>query len=833
MQDDEDIDYRNLLAASSEEDLVLFEKDLWTGGGSSSLAHVKRKQPEIENRFDNWSDKLVSNVISLFHGRKERQHPPEPEAVVENDEIKVCYSDQPLNAAAAPLIGSQEVETQDKKHDGIWSNAQAGIGRFWFSAKPKTNNDDCVRFTSLVSIDSDTADCTSDHGASTVSEAVLGSCIDQSPNSGESWPGQSADENKQDSDKGCNSLVGNECPENMPGKYSYTAMDNSQIGESEEDPLFGGNRKSSDVYYKGRQRTCRQRLLASMLIILILGVAIGCGIAVGLIYGRDSESEPIVRTGYVYQEAAVAADAARCSEVGRDILLNNGSAMDAAIAGLLCVGLFNAHSAGIGGGSFIMYYDRETETPSFLNSREVAPLLASTDMYTNESSDASTVGGLSIAVPGEVMGYWEAHQMFGKLPWADLFEPSIELAEQGFIVGPALAYAIDDKSDLIMNDPNLREIMLDENGDLLKEGGTMYRRKLAQTMRTLATEGAAAFYTGSMAATIVAEIAERGGIVSVDDLAQYRVAVKAPISIEVNDYKTYTGPPPCSGAVYSLIINILEGYGFNPESLQSIGDETLTYHRIIEAFKFAYAKRSALGDEDFVDMEELVANLTSQDYADSLRAQITDDSTHDTEYYGPSFTIVEDSGTSHISVVDQFGNAVSITSTINTYFGSKVRGNTTGIIYNNEMDDFSKPGAPNAYGVPPSPSNFIIPGKRPQSSMTPVIMVDDDGDVQFVVGASGGTRITTATSLITMESLWFGSSLQDGVERRRVHNQLLPNATRYEPGFPQDVIDGLILKGQDVEESTSGAVIQVIKRLEDGWLEGYCDSRKDGKPSGY
>lgn len=261
MQDDEDIDYRNLLAASSEEDLVLFEKDLWTGGGSSSLplAHVKRKQPEIENRFNNWSDKLVSNVISLFHGRKERQHPPEPEAVVENDEIKVCYSDQPLNAAAAPLIGSQEVETQDKKHDGIWSNAQAGIGRFWFSAKPKTNNDDCVRFTSLVSIDSDTADCTSDHGASTESEAVLGSCIDQSPNSGESWPGQSADENKQDSDKGCNSLVGNECPENMPGKYSYTAMDNSQIGESEEDPLFGGNRKSSDVYYKGRQRTCRQR----------------------------------------------------------------------------------------------------------------------------------------------------------------------------------------------------------------------------------------------------------------------------------------------------------------------------------------------------------------------------------------------------------------------------------------------------------------------------------------------------------------------------------------------------------------------------------------------
>eukprot|EP00057_Strongylocentrotus_purpuratus_P006077 XP_011660551.1 PREDICTED: gamma-glutamyltranspeptidase 1 [Strongylocentrotus purpuratus] len=827
MQDDEDIDYRNLLAASSEEDLVLFEKDLWTGGGSSSLAHVKRKRPEIENRFDNWSDKLVSNVISLFHGRKEKQHPPESETVVENDETKVRYSDQPLkslilNAAAAPLIGSQDVETQDKKQDGIWSNAQAGIGRFWFSAKPKskTNNDDCVRLKSLVSIDSDTADCsTSDHDASAESEVVLHSCIDQSPNFGESWPGQSADENKRDIDKGCNSLVGNECAENMPGKYNYTAMDNSQvdIGESEElDPLFGGNRKSSDVYYKGRQRTCRKRLLASMLIILILGVAIGCGIAVGLIYGRDSESEPSPRTGYVYREAAVAADAARCSEVGRDILLNRGSAMDAAIAGLLCVGLFNAHSAGIGGGSFIMYYDRETETPSFLNSREVAPLLASTDMYTNESSDASTVGGLAIAVPGEVMGYWEAHQRFGKLPWADLFEPSIEIAEQGFTVGPALANAIDSQSDRIMVDPNLREIMLDENGDLLKEGGTMYRRKLAQTMRTLAAEGAAAFYNGSMAATIVAEIAESGK-------------------------------------------NQWDRYGFSPESLQSIGDETLTYHRIIEAFKFAYAKRSALGDADFVDVEEVRGNTTGIIYNNemddfskpgapnaygvppspanfilpgkrpqsSMTPVIMVDDDGDVQF------VVGASGGTRITTATSLAIMTVLFSPTLPSFGSKVRGNTTGIIYNNEMDDFSKPGAPNAYGVPPSPANFILPGKRPQSSMTPVIMVDDDGDVQFVVGASGGTRITTATSLITMESLWFGSSLQDGVERRRVHNQLLPNATRYEPGFPQDVIDGLIPKGQYVEESTSGAVVQVIKRLEDGWVEGYCDSRKDGKPSGF
>ncbi|XP_041455937.1 glutathione hydrolase 1 proenzyme-like isoform X1 [Lytechinus variegatus] len=857
MQDDDDIDYRILLAASSEEDLVLFEKDLWTGG-SSSLTSTKTpgaKSKQSQSPFT-WSDKLVLNVKSLFQSRNERHFLPEPKPETkdaENDTVAGELNAQPPTKLGLGTSDSVQngVAIQEVNDAGLWSNHRAVIGRLWSSAKPRSrlNNGDCIRITSLVSIEGDTADHTGDNGTSTGSGycgTELGAAVCSRNQSllhskSESWSTQRScstdDGNILDSSKdyNINSLECNEEVADMPGKH-FSALDGQVdevgLGESEEDPLFGGNRKSSDVYYKGETTSWRRRLLAFMLVILILSGAIACGVALGVIYGRD-DSEPSTRTGYVYRDAAVAADAARCSEIGRDMLLNKGSAMDAAIAGLLCVGLYNAHSTGIGGGSFIMYYERENKTPYFLDSREVAPILASTDMYTNESSDASTTGGLAIAVPGEIMGYWEAHQRFGRLPWGNLFKPSIELAENGFTVGPALARAIDQNSDRIMNDPSLREVMLDENGNILKENGTMYRRKLAQTMRTLAAEGAVAFYNGSLSVTIATEIEERGGIVSVDDLAQYQVAVKTPLDIEISGHRTYTCPPPCSGAVFSLIMNILEGYEFTPESLQSVGDETLTYHRIIEAFKFAYAKRSALGDEDFVDVADLVANLTSQDYADSIRARITDDRTHDTDYYDPSFKIVEDGGTSHISVVDQFGNAASITSTINTYFGSKVRGNNTGIIFNNEMDDFSKPGAPNYYGVPPSPSNFIIPGKRPLSSMTPVIMVDEEGDVELVVGASGGTRITTATSLVTMETLWFGSSLEDGVERRRVHNQLIPNATRYEVGFPQEVVDGLVSKGQDVEENSGIAVVQVIHRLEDQWLGAYCDSRKDGRPSGF
>ncbi|XP_022086450.1 gamma-glutamyltranspeptidase 1-like [Acanthaster planci] len=513
------------------------------------------------------------------------------------------------------------------------------------------------------------------------------------------------------------------------------------------------------------------------------------------------------------------------------MLEKGGTAVDAAIAAFLCVGLYNCHSAGIGGGFFLLFYNAKAGTVEMLDARETAPLAAFEKMYENETEDASTSGGLSIAVPGEIAGYWTAHQRYGVLPWTDLFQPSIKLAEEGIVVSSALAYAIKVRESYMKNDPSLGEIFLNSEGEILKEGDTLVNIKLAETYKKLAEGGENAFYKGDLADDIVADIADRGGIITKADLENYQVKRKEPLMIELDGMKVYSPPPPGSGAVSSLILNIVDGYGIGPDSIATIDAEILTTHRMVEAFKFAYAGRSFLGDEDYVDVKEIVANMTSQAYADSLRAAIDDNMSHDPSYYTAYYN-QPDSGTSHLSVVDTHGNAVAATSTINLYFGAKVRGNRTGILFNDEMDDFSKPGEPNAYGLPPSVSNFIRPGKRPMSSMTPTIVVDRDGKVKLVVGASGGSRITTGVAQVTVDTLWYGDSIKDAIQRRRFHHQLVPNNVTYEAGFNQDVIDGLKAKGHYPYESTGNCVVQGILRDAQGFWSAYSDDRKGGHPAG-
>ncbi|XP_022086375.1 gamma-glutamyltranspeptidase 1-like [Acanthaster planci] len=376
-----------------------------------------------------------------------------------------------------------------------------------------------------------------------------------------------------------------------------------------------------------------------------------------------------------------------------------------------------------------------------------------------------------------------------------------------------------------------REIFLNSEGEILKEGDTLVDIKLAETYKKLAEGGENAFYKGDLADDIVADIADRGGIITKADLENYQVRRKEPLMFELDGMKVYSPPPPGSGAVYALIMNILQGYGIGPDSIATTEAEILTTHRMVEAFKFAYAGRSFLGDEDYVDVKEVVANMTSQSYADSLRAAIDDNMSHDPSYYTAYYN-QPDGGTSHLSVVDTYGNAVAATSTINLYFGSKVRGNRTGILFNDLMDDFSKPGEPNAFGVPPSVSNFIRPGKRPMSSMTPTIVLDHEGKVKLVVGASGGTRITTGVAQVSVDALWYGDSIKDAIQRRRFHHQLVPNNVTYEAGFNQDVIDGLRAKGHYPYESTRGCVVQGIMRDAHGFWRAYSDDRKGGYPAG-
>ncbi|XP_032823644.2 glutathione hydrolase 1 proenzyme [Petromyzon marinus] len=570
--------------------------------------------------------------------------------------------------------------------------------------------------------------------------------------------------------------------------------------------------------------------LASAILLVSLAVALILGLTLGLRRTDPTPVTPLVT--HSYHSAAVAADAGPCSEVGRDAMKDGGSVVDAAIAALLCVGLFNAHSMGIGGGAFFTIYNASTGTAEFINARETAPLNATENMFGN-NSDLSLTGGLAVAVPGELRGYELAHRRHGRLPWARLFQPSVGMARQGIRVSGALAAAMESARGEIESRPSLCEVFCDESGKVLRENDTVRFTKLADTLEVIAREGADAFYTGSLARNISRDIQREGGIVTMEDLERYQAElVLEPLRSELDDYVIFTPPAPSSGPVLTLILNILAGYKMTSRSLDE-EQKSLTYHRIVEAFKFAYAKRTELGDPNFVNLTDLMKNVTSKDFAEALRQKIWDNATHGVEYYEPTFYVPEDSGTAHLSVVGPDGSAVSVTSTINFYFGSKVRSPSTGIIFNNEMDDFSSPYIVNGFGVPPSPANFIRPGKRPLSSMCPTLIVDKQSRVKLIVGASGGTKITTGTALVIANALWFGMDVVGSVEHKRLHNQLMPNVTEIEKGFDQVVASGLQQRNHDLEWiDSAGSVVQAILRNGNYWTA-QSDSRKGGYPAGF
>lgn len=583
-----------------------------------------------------------------------------------------------------------------------------------------------------------------------------------------------------------------------------------------------------------------------IIVILAGTVIIGTGLAIGLSIGLRSRDNSDVTIGQEttgplvtyksghgrYRFASVVADATICSQIGTEVLARQGGhVVDATVATVICDGVVNAHSSGIGGGDFIIYYDRRSRKATAVNARETAPAAATEDMFVGNAS-LSVIGGKSIAVPGQLKGLWELHRKYGRIEWAKLIQPTIRLCKEGTPLTEAMSEAIKLSKSGIFGKAMFSSLF-DSKGETKPAGSVIYRPELAATLEKIATEGADAFYNGSLTDGIVADIRDAGGIITRADLENYQVDETDTVSFNLtrDGLVVYSMPPPGSGVVLEYLLNILSGYNFSPESIKD-GNDVLTYHRIIEAMKFAFARRTELGDARFLNLTDLLTNMTSPEVGEQIRKLIDDTRTHNATYYGPTFYDVVKPGTAHFSLMDGAGNVVSMTSTINTRFGSAVIGSRTGIVFNSEMDDFSTPNTTNYYGVPASPANFIRPGKRPLSSMNPTVVVDADGDVKLVVGAAGGTMITTSTALVTMNTLWFNMTVTAAVDAPRLHHQLLPADVKFESSFPQKIIDGLKAKGH-IFGLMGKTVVTAIHRTTDNMLEAVSDYRKWGNPDGF
>lgn len=529
------------------------------------------------------------------------------------------------------------------------------------------------------------------------------------------------------------------------------------------------------------------------------------------------------------ENGAVASENKRCSDIGIKVLRAGGNAVDAAVAATFCIGVVNLFSSGIGGGGFITVRippakSGETSKVYVVNFRETAPALSNRTMFDKDPKLARW-GGLSVGVPGEVRGLEEAHRRWGKLPWNELIQPSIQLA-QGWRVDRELGKRIPWYRDLLLNNPDWKPIFA-PRGVLLKEGDMIRRTNLSRTLKVIASQGADGFYKGAIAEALVRKVQETGGILSLEDLSNYSVQVQPALEGTYRDFKVYTTHPPTSGPVLLHMLNLIEGYG--PEERTAV--ET---HRLVEALKFGFAARTKIGDPSFLERPERLDPIPTKEYADLIRTNLTDDRTHPPEYYQPEYDIVTDHGTSHTSILDRDGMAVAITSSVNLIFGSQVLDPETGVLLNDEMDDFSIPGVPNGFGLLPSPYNFPEPGKRPLSSMTPTIVENADGSFYLAIGGSGGSRIFGSIFQVILNLNW-GLDISQAVEFGRLHDQLYPNALDADDNYPPDLLEELRQRGHNVTVSDFNrvaAVVQAVMR-KDGKIFAASDSRKNGIAAGY
>ena len=556
-----------------------------------------------------------------------------------------------------------------------------------------------------------------------------------------------------------------------------------------------------------------------------------------LLFGCQQQLQPNLQQQRSKQDMAVSAHPL-ASEAGLAVLKQGGNAVDAAAATALAISVVEPFSAGIGGGGFLLLRRAQTGTVQALDFRERAPKRATRDMYLDKQGKvrprASLDGHLAAGIPGTVAGLYTVHREYGKLPWAAVVAPAIALAENGFPVSSRFTKAVKGRQDMIQKNPAARQVFT-KGGILYQPGELLVQRDLALTLRKI-SQNPQSFYTGDIARAIASDMAKNGGLITLEDLKNYTPIWRNPVCGNFRTYQICAMSPPSSGGVHLLqILNIL-----GDTDLKKLGPKNPdTLHLMAESMRIAYADRSEyLGDPDFVSVP--VKALTSKNYAKLRRSQIQMSKAKPSIEVKAVNTqtlnrfVYESPETTHLTVVDKERNVVSLTFTVNGGFGAGAVAAGTGILLNNEMDDFAAaPGVPNLFGLVGGEANLIAPGKTPLSSMTPII-VTENGKFRLAAGAPGGSTIITTVLQIVLNVLVYDMNVGEAVSAPRVHHQWLPDRLMVEKGgFDAATLSELRRRGHVIREGEGWGNANAIVLTSDGWLEGAADRRGEGVAKGF
>ncbi len=543
----------------------------------------------------------------------------------------------------------------------------------------------------------------------------------------------------------------------------------------------------------------------------------------GGIYSQSDIFHPVIG-----KNGMVATQEARATQIAVDVLKKGGNAIDAVVAASFALAVTLPRAGNIGGGGFMLIHLGKTGETIAIDYREMAPLAAKFNMYIGEKGEVdeelSQSSYKSVGVPGSVAGLAYVLEHYGTMPLKELIAPAIRLAKDGIIVNKDIQFTLAKGKDRLQNWPETARIYYKPDGSVYQVGERMKFEDLAWSFRQIADHGPEAFYEGAIAKKIVADMKKQGGLITLEDLKKYRVAVREPVRGTYRGYEIIGMPPPSSGGIHIIqMLNILEefplGY-MGPNSSDSL-------HFMAEAMKYAFADRSRyLGDPDWWNVP--IKGLISKKYAAELRSKISRYNDKPSKKIKPeSPNPYESNETTHISIMDKFGNIVSCTTTLNFSFGSGIVVPGTGILLNDEMDNFvAKPGIPNAYGLLGEEANAIQPTKRPLSSMAPMILLKD-GKPFMAVGSPGGPRLINAILQVIINVIDHKMNIAEATNSRRIHHQWEPDRLRVEEGFNPDTLRLLSERGHRIDISKSmGSTQSVLKTKED--FHGASDPRRPG-----